>query len=210
MNRISMLALIMIMVLSISPCWGDVIVPGTREIPLYYQIANINQYPEYVFLIHGVPYPSYEVLNSSEFSTYKLSIFSIYALSRTEFSRKTLEEMNDYQLNEFFQDDARLRRSPLELSGNFRDIPSSSNIERAVMILEIDDVKSQELVITKKQMKYYFKDGSYQLIDFQSQGQIPAPKYHLKIADYLLYIGMPFLALFLVTLILWRRRASKL
>ena len=80
----------LILAFNISSAYADVIEPGKKDIKLSYQISNINSFPIYVFLLHGSPSPSYEILNSSEFSFYKLSTASIYAVKRSSFN-KTFE-----------------------------------------------------------------------------------------------------------------------
>ncbi len=206
MKRILVFSLLCMLLLAANPCWGDVIEPGTKEIPLYYQIENIDNYPEYFFLAHGIPSPSFEVLNSSEFSFYKLSMVYIYALPESEFNPVELENEDDSQINAFFQNDSRLIKSNLELSGTFDTVPESDKLEKAVMILEIDSLNDTELIISKKQMKYYFTDGTQQVMDFQNQENIPQPLNAPEVSEYLLYILLPLLALGVIIFIIWKRK----
>ncbi len=194
------------LVLAASPCWGDIIEPGTKEIPLYYQIDNIDSYPDFFFLAHGIPSPSFEVLNSSEFSFYKLSMVYIYALPESEFNPLELENRDDAQINTFFQNNTKLIKSNLELSGSFDTVPEADKLEKAVMILEIDSLNDNELVISKKQMKYYFADGTQQVIDFQNQATIPQPLNTPGPGEYLFYILIPLLALGVIIFIIRKRK----
>ncbi|MDD4811283.1 MAG: hypothetical protein PHY53_08885, partial [Methanobacterium formicicum] len=38
--------------------YADVVNPGEKTIPYSYQIANIQDYPDYVLILHGTPNPS--------------------------------------------------------------------------------------------------------------------------------------------------------
>ncbi|MEG3224914.1 MAG: hypothetical protein BME94_05125 [Methanobacteriales archaeon Met13] len=66
-----------------SPAYADVIVPGQKNVPIYYVLENINDYPQYVFLLHGSPSPDLVVLNSSSFTFYKFSTARIYLKNQT-------------------------------------------------------------------------------------------------------------------------------
>jgi hypothetical protein len=105
-----------------SVSYADVIEPGTKEVKIYYNISNIENFPEYVFLIHGNPSPSLEIINSSEFTFYKFSTVSIYAIIKKEFNENNLTDMDNSKAENFLKNDPTILKSDLLLQGSSKTV----------------------------------------------------------------------------------------
>ena len=134
--------------------YADVVNPGEKTIPYSYQIANIQDYPDYVLILHGTPNPSLEVLNSSEFSFYKLSTCSIYAVPSSVYQEVQVNQMNDTMVSEFLNNDSRVARSDLELEGLYDTINEGNSLESALILLKIRSIQGNTLNIQKEKIIY--------------------------------------------------------
>ncbi|MCK9152468.1 hypothetical protein [Methanobacterium alcaliphilum] len=175
-RKINLVFILLIAFVSCNVCWADVVEPGTKEVGLNYQIENINDYSDYVFLAHGIPNPSFQLINSSEFSFYKLSQVSIYAMQKSDYSQLDFSKMNDSSIENFFNNDKRIIKSNLNLSGFYGVVPESNPLESALMVLKIESVNPNQLNITKARMVYSYNDGSSSLENFTDQAVTPEPE----------------------------------
>jgi hypothetical protein len=147
---------------------ADVIEPGQKTIPISYQLSNIQDYSDYVFILHGTPNPSMEVLNSSEFSFYKLSICSIYAVPRTVYDSVQLDEMNETQVEQFLTNDSRVARSNLQLDGTYGTVSDSNPLQSALIMLKINSIQGNDLDIEKTSILY-----SYEMVKLRKNNSLP-------------------------------------
>ncbi len=199
--------IVLILAFNISSVYADVIEPGKKEIKLSYQISNINSYPYYVFLLHGSPSPSYEIINSSEFSFYKLSTASIYAVKRSSFNENILNQNNQSFVDSYFKDDPSVIHSNLNLEGSYGSVAQNSQLSSSLIVLEIVSVNNTALEIKKSKIIYNFTDGTIQEMDFKSDNSTPVPsKSHNVPTDYLWYLVLPVFALIAIIIILLRRK----
>ena len=189
--------------------YADVVNPGEKTIPYSYQIANIQDYPDYVLILHGTPNPSLEVLNSSEFSFYKLSTCSIYAVPSSVYQEVQVNQMNDTMVSEFLNNDSRVARSDLELGGLYDTINEGNSLESALIILKIRSIQGNTLNIQKEKIIYTYSNGQRIEKPFQNQNQTPKPPVMGQSWDFYLYfVVLPLLALAVILFILIRRRSS--
>ena len=101
-----------------------------KEVKIYYQVSNIQNYPDYVFLIHGNPSPSLEIINSNEFTFYKFSTVSIYAISKTNFNENELKNMNESQAQNFLKTDSNIIKSNLTLHESSKTVNINNPLKR--------------------------------------------------------------------------------
>ena len=189
--------------------YADVVNPGEKTIPYSYQIANIQDYPDYVLILHGTPNPSLEVLNSSEFSFYKLSTCSIYAVPSSVYQEVQVNQMNDTMVSEFLNNDSRVARSDLELEGLYDTINEGNSLESALILLKIRSIQGNTLNIQKEKIIYTYSNGQRIEKPFQNQNQTPEPPVIGQSSDFYLYfVVLPLLALAVILFILIRRRSS--
>ncbi len=191
-----------------SVAFADVIEPGMKEIKYYYKVSNIDNYPEYIFLAHGTPSPIMEIVNSSEFSFYKFSTVSIYALKKSDFNENELKNMDDGELENFFKNDPRVIRSDIELQGSYKNVVIANPLDKALVVLEIKSIKENKLEIEKSKVVYAYVDGTLEEEKFKDQNTTPEPSKNSVSfwSDQLFYIIIPILAIIAIGLILIARR----
>lgn len=207
LSRILIFLIIMVSITGISS--ADVINPGEKNIPFSYQLSNIQNYPDYIFILHGTPNPSMEVLNSSEFSFYKLSTCSVYAVPVAVFNQMQVNEMNDTQVSEFLTSDTRVARSALKLEGSYGTINEANPLQSALIILNIDSIQGNNLDIQKEKVIYTYSSGHKVEAPFQSQNQTPEPTISGQSWDsYVYFIALPILALAIILFLIIRRRST--
>lgn len=211
-NRVSILFLLML-ILTFFPsnACADVIEPGMKEIKNYYKISNINDYSDYVFLIHGNPSPMYEIINSSKFSFYKLSHVSIYAVRRSYFNEDYLKDKSDAEIQEYFQNNPEVIHSNIELDGLYGTVKMDNPLDTAVTILKVVSLNDNELEIEKSKIIYVYNDGSLEEKIFKKQNDTPQPSQNTSpsfFAEFWYFI-LPVLAIAAIGLILVSRRLKK-
>lgn len=204
-GQVLVLLLILLSIMGTSS--ADVINPGEKNVPFNYKITNIQDYPDYVFILHGTPNPSMEVLNTSEFSFYKLSTCSIYAVPRNVFNEVQMNQMDETQLSAFLNNDTRVARSNLKLEGTYGNVNQANPLETALIILNIKSIQGNNLDIQKDKIIYGYNNGQNIEKPFQSQNQTPEPTSPGLSWDYYLYfIVLPLIALGIILFIIIRRK----
>lgn len=204
-----LLIFLLILISLLGTSSADVIDPGEKNVPFSYKITNIQDYQGYVFILHGTPNPSMEVLNTSEFSFYKLSTCYIYAIPRNVFNEVQMNQMDETQLSAFLNNDSRVVRSSLKLEGSYGNVNQANPLETALIILNIKSIQGNNLDIQKEKIIYGFDNGQKVEKPFQSQNQTPEPTSPGLSWDYYLYfIVLPIIALGIIILIILRRKRS--
>lgn len=210
MNRSLILIYMMIICLSIIPTvYADVIEPGQKEVRTYYQITNIDSYLDYVFLSCGYPfYTNYMVLSSGEFSLYKFSIVSIYAVEKSNFDENELKKLNDTQIQEYFTNNIEVIHSNLEINGSYGFVNEMNPLREVVIELEITSLNQTHLEIKKKRIIYIYEDGARITANYRDQNVTPPPNYIPSGMDMIWYFLVPLIALTAMVLILIHRRSD--
>ncbi len=181
--------------------YSDVIEPGKKEVKIYYQITNINDYPDYYFFIHGSPTPQLEFINSSEFSFYKFSKVSIYAISKSSFNQKTASNWDS------FKDNPELIKSNLILRDSSKAVNSYDPLDMMLITLKINSINNKNINISKLKVLYQYTNGKIQEETFNDQNIIPEPSANNSLTSNinLFYIILPLLATLGIVLILVKR-----
>jgi hypothetical protein len=189
---------------------ADVIQPGEKAINFDYQLTNIQDYPDYVFILHGMPNPTAEILNSSEFSFYKLSTCSIYAIKKTDFNKINMSKMNDTEVETFLMNDSRVARSNLELEGQYGSVGIDNPLESALVLLRINSIQGNNLEIQKTKIVYTYDSGPSVEKTFQNQNQTPEPSTPGNpFTKYIYYIIVPIIAAIILIYIIAKRKSKK-
>ena len=149
-HNFSKILVVLLILGSIGTATADVIEPGQKNVPFSYQITNIQDYPDYVFILHGTPNPSAEILTSSEFSFYKLSTCSVYAVPRTVFDSAKMDQMDETEIEDFLKNNTRVASSNLTLEGMFGTVNVADPLESALILLEINSIKDNNLDIKRQ------------------------------------------------------------
>lgn len=188
--------------------FADVIEPGMKTVDFNYRVSNIDNYPDYVFLAHGIPAPTIEIINSSDFGFYKLSTVSIYAIRKSDFNENQFKNMDNSEIDNFFNNNPKLVKSDLVLKGSYGTVGIDNPLEDITVILEIESVDQNNLKIKKSKAIYAYTDGIPEEKIFTDQNTTPEPS--RKSLSYeifgLLYIIIPILAIITIALILIARK----
>lgn len=198
--------IISILILSVtSPVvFADVIEPGMKEIKFYYTVSNIDKYPDYVFLIHGTPSPAYEIINSSEFSFYKLSTVSIYAIKKSSFNE--IELSSNTNLDNYFKNNPDIIKSNVELDGSYKQVSINDPLEKAHVILDITSINGSKVEINKSKVIFTYTDSTSQEETFKNQNRTPEPSNKSNLALELWYLVIPVLAVIAIAIIIISRK----
>lgn len=208
-ERLYLITFFFIIICFISPVFADVIEPGEKVITFDYQLTNIQDYPDYVFVLHGTPGPTMQVLNSSEFSFYKLSTCYIYAIPSSVFKQVNWDNMNDTEVEEFLRNDSMVARSNLSLEGLYGSVNMNNPLESALVLLRIDSIQGNNLKIQKTKVIYGYSGGQTIEKPFQNQNQ--TPDFSLPESSYLnyiYYILLPLVAVVVLIYVLKKRKSS--
>lgn len=209
MKRSLVLIFLFIMSLSTTPAiYGDVIDPDQKEIPIYYQISNINSYPDYVFLFHGNPSPSFTVLDTGQFSFYKLSTVSIYAVNKADFNLSQLENFNSIQLDNYFTNNTSVIPSQLHLKGSYGAVDQTSTLTKVIIELKITSINHTDLIIKKNKIIYIYADGSNKSAEYQDQNITPQPDNNPDTNNNLWYFLLPVMAVIAILMVFLYRRSQ--
>lgn len=202
--------LVIILAFNISIVFADVIEPGQKEVKLSYQISNINNFPFYVFLLHGTPSPNYEILNASEFSFYKLSTASVYAVKRSTFNMNFLTKANASAVDEYFNNDSNVIHSNLQLEGGYGTVTQNNQLENATIVLEIVSINDTSLELKKSKIIYGFTDGTTQVQAFTNNSTpVPTKTNAYTPMDYIWFLILPVLAAIAIAIVILSRKKTQ-
>ena len=205
-----LMALLSVFLFLTPAAFADVIEPGQKVITYDYKLTNIDNFPDFVFILHGMPNPSLEILNSSVFNFYKLSTCSIYAVPKTVFNNVQLDKMNESQVEEFLNNDSRVARSNLELEGIYKTVSSNDPLNSALVLLEIKSINDTNLDIQKTRVVYGYSDGKNDEKPFIVQNETPEHSDNgPEPVNYIYYLLLPILAIIIVSAYIIYRKRSK-
>ncbi|GAB3986851.1 hypothetical protein GCM10028807_05140 [Spirosoma daeguense] len=163
--------------------WADVIPNGQRSVSYCFRLANINQYPEYVFIVYyPFPTPNYSVIKPSDCAHfYHLSRPVICAITKDHFCEDSLRmyqqarDRNDRnKLQHYFESNASMIRSNVKI----RAVSTRSKTDPVKAIedvLTIKKVSATTLQITYDNVVYTYDDGTTEKRPYIQQDIRPAP-----------------------------------
>jgi len=181
-------------------------IPGTKSVNWCYEISNINDYTNYVFVFNEERVTGHEVINQGDcFSFYKIGLTSIYAIPKTEF--------NESELNrEFFEENnPKLIKSNIQLNA-FGSVQENDPLQKAVITLDVQSLSENSFDIQKSKVTYTYTDGTSEEKVFQSQGTMPEPSKTAILPWWFAkfwYVILPIVAIALIGIILLIRRLKK-
>ena len=185
---------------------ADLMIPGTKSVNWCYEISNINDYTNYVFVFNEERVTGHEVINQGDcFSFYKIGLTSIYAIPKTEF--------NESELNrEFFEENnPKLIKSNIQLNA-FGSVQENDPLQKAVITLDVQSLSENSFDIQKSKVTYTYTDGTSEEKVFQSQGTMPEPSKTAILPWWFAkfwYVILPIVAIALIGIILLIRRLKK-
>lgn len=185
---------------------ADLIIPGTKSVNWCYEISNINDYPDYVFVFNEERVTGHKVVNQGDcFGFYKIGLTSIYAIKKTGF--------NESELNrEFFEENnPKLIKSNIQLNA-FGSVEENDPLQKAVITLDIQSLSENNFNIQKSKVTYTYTDGTTEEKVFQSQEVMPEPSKTAILPWWFAkfwYIILPIVAIVLIGIIFLIRRLKK-
>ncbi|MBN1331259.1 hypothetical protein JW978_00020 [Candidatus Dojkabacteria bacterium] len=148
---------------------ADLIVPGTKSVDWCYEISNIDDYPNYVFVYNEERVSDFGVINQGDcFIFYKIGLAGIYAIPKADFDESELDE--DF----FAENNPKLIRSNIQLDP-YGSVQWDDPLDKVVITLEILSLDPTSLDIQKSNVTYSYLDGTSEEKPFQSQDAIPEP-----------------------------------
>jgi|SRR3989338_7245983 len=212
---------------------ADVIIPRTKSIDWCYEISNINDHPNYRFLLldkSGLS--SYSVIKQGDcISFYKLGVPSIYALTQENFNELSdeltaLTGTSLWSSPTWAQEDTlNYRENYLKVEnylGNYtKFIPSNIKLdsygvvskndplEKVRIVLEISLLNRNNFEIKKSKVIYTYNDGTSEEKIFQDQNITPEPSRKAVLPGGFArfwYIILPILAIIVILIILLKRK----
>ncbi|MEN6330137.1 MAG: hypothetical protein ABFC91_07590 [Methanobacteriaceae archaeon] len=201
-GKVLVMVFVLLFVFSFSPAYADVLEPGQKTVPIYYVLTNINEYPGYVFLLHGNPSPDFQILNSSPFTFYKFSVVSIYAVNRSQFNQAELMVTNSNQLDTYFQNDSRVLNANLQLESIYRTVSDTNPLDNVTILLEIVSLNDKGLKINKDRIIFGYNDGKTEEKSYVDQNTTPEAPPSEPGDLYWYYLLLPILAAITTLIIL--------
>lgn len=203
---------LLILTLLSSIIYADVIVPGKKTITWCYEISNMNDYPNYTFLLHGQPGVKYKIIEPGEcFSFYKFSTVSIYVVKKAEFNEDELKGKNYTETENYFINNPKVISSDLQLR-SYGAVEENYPLEKVVITLNIVSLTENGLDIQKSKITYTYRDGTSEEKIFQVQDVIPEPSRKAILPWWFVkfwYIILPILAAVTIAILLLLRKLRK-
>ena len=207
-NKPIILLFVFVFVFSIFPqaVSADLIIPGTKSVDWCYEISNINDYPNYIFVFNEELLTGHRIINQGDcFNFYKNGLTSIYAIKKTEF--------NENELNrKFFEENnSKLIKSNIQLNA-FGSVQENDSLQKAVITLDILSLSKNNFDIQKSKITYIYTDGTSREKIFQSQETIPESSKTAILLWWfvkLWYVILPIVAIVLIGIIFLIRRLKK-
>lgn len=176
---------------------ADVIGPGMKPFDWSYEVENLDQYPDYVFMISedipGQTGPKEIIRNGEEFDFYKNGNVYIYSMKKNEFET---QELKNKQIK---ADDPRLIKSDIKLDG-YGAIPFFSPLKSIEINLKIKNITENGLNVDVSEAKYDY--GFYTATIEGGKNQVPEPNPLILSIGYItqpIYLaGIAFLGIIIV------------
>ena len=185
---------------------ADLIIPGTKSVNWCYEISNINDYSDYVFVSNEERVTGHKVINQGDcFGFYKNGLTSIYSIPKSEFN---VSELN----REFFEgNNPKLIKSNIQLNA-FGSVQENDPLQKVVITLDIQSLSENNFNIQKSKVTYTYTDGTTEEKVFQSQEIMPEPSKTAILPWWFAkfwHIILPIVALVLIGIVLLIRRLKK-
>jgi len=190
---------------------ADIIEPGMKEVDYCFQVENIKDYPEYIFLSYfQEPVGGYKVINQGDcVSFYKFSNPTIYAIKKDDFNENEIGSTDEEEKN-YFQNNKNLIASGLSIK-SIGSVKESDPRQEVIDVYKIDSLDSTSLKISPLKVIYKYTDGTSEEKIYQSQPnstetpQRPEPSKKITWLNMIWYIVLPLTALIIIIILIYRR-----
>jgi hypothetical protein len=197
---------------------ADILEPGMKEIDYCFQVENIKDYPEYVFLSYfQEPVGGHKVINQGDcVSFYKFSNPTIYAIKKSDFNENEIGSTDEEEKN-YFQNNKNLIASGLSIK-SVGSVKISDPRQEVIDVYKIESLDSTSLKIIPLKVIYKYTDGTSEEKIYPSQPSStetpkrPEPSNKTSILRWfsiIWYLILPLIALIIIIAILIYRRTKK-
>jgi hypothetical protein len=197
---------------------ADILEPGMKEIDYCFQVENIKDYSEYVFLSYfQEPVGGHKVINQGDcVSFYKFSNPTIYAIKKGDFNENEIGSTDEQEKN-YFQNNKKLIASGLSIK-SIGSVKENDPRQKVVDVYKIESLDSTSLKIIPLKVIYTYTDGTSEEKIYQSQPNStetpkrPEPSKKTSLPYWfsiIWYIVLPLVALVIIIAILIYRRTKK-
>lgn len=184
---------------------ADILLPGEKPVNWCYEISNINDYPNYVFIFNH-EYRGPKVVNQGDcFNFYKFGSNGIYAIPKADFNEGELN------IESFGETEPSLIKSNIQLD-DIGPLKENDPLQAVVVTLRIQSLSGDIFDIQKSKVTYTYTDGMSEEKVFQSQEIMPKPSRTAVFPWWFArfwYVILPMLAIVLTGVVLLARRLKK-
>lgn len=214
------LIIFLIAALAFGSLSADVLPDGKKKISFSFEVANIDSYPDYVFLAYpvnisgGRPMFEYVALKNSTAVGMECRFGTpvIYAIKRELFNGEdlstaglTTEEEKDKKLAAYFKENKNLIHSINVSCNNYVD--KGEKYSSMTRQYKISRVTSDTMIINTEKVLY--KDGSGNVIDEKVPGEKGDVVTPTKNSLSLFYLALPVIALIAIISVVLIRKMKK-
>jgi len=153
------------MIIVLSPMvLADVLPVGFKGIDYCFQISNIDDYPDYTFIISPAIHPEgglwgHNVVEETEcIRTYKISRPKLYAIKTVKFDESEIEPGYE-SINTYFESNRDLIKSDIEIK-QVTAVPGNNPLTGMVDVLDIVHLSEDSLGVRKSKAIYTYEDGT--------------------------------------------------
>ncbi len=189
---------------------ADMAVPGKKFVRYTFEIENMEDYSDYVFLMSAAFMVNGEVINLGEDPHfYKYSQPYIYAVKKDDFSKYDFETLKeDQRLDEYMDNNPDFIKSNLQLK-NYGYTSTFNPLNEAKDILRIEHLDEDSFLLVKDRIIYTYTDGmsetkSYSYGDVNPSRDVYLPSWTLS-ALFLVAVFISLVALIAIIVLIVRK-----
>jgi hypothetical protein len=160
---------------------ADAIPPGKKSVDYCFEVANLDAYPDYVFLAYfGQPGGGYTVIAPGQcIHFYKFSHPALYAMARADFDPAAIPGDRVAERAYFTGATGLIPSSvtiqPVSL------VDQDDPVSAVVDVLRITALDGRALAVEKAAVRYTFVDGTTEELPYRTQDARPAPTGHVAL-----------------------------
>lgn len=160
---------------------ADVILPGQSPVEYCFQIANINKYPNYIFVASiGVPWKpnsrDNRIVRQNECLSLKyIAEAEIYAVTKNQVKPEDIITNNQGEKFKNFNSQKLTLIPTTNKIHNLRALPTEYGVKKVVDILEIVAIQPTSLDLRFKEVVYTFNQDNSETKIYQTQHERPLP-----------------------------------
>lgn len=194
----------MIMLLLPQMVAADVIAPGIKSISYGFEISNMYDYADYVFLAHSQgPMDNYRIMTQgTSVGFYKFSTPTVYAIEKNKFNEADIG-ITPEEIKTYFENNNDLIPSGIEMDivSTVRDTDPTNSI---LDVLEIKSLDANGFELVKSKVVYTYTDGSTEERLYENQDIRPAASRSSEILYWI--IGIVIVVIVIIALIIKVRK----